>query len=193
MPDGDKLCHRCYKPLPHDKCIIPAWKRMKWENENPPSIAAYVQGLQKRPASHWVWHMPDGVDLQTALRNLHDCLCWCGKRRGRNTYGCCESHTNEFGKAVEYWRDVQHNVRYAQNNTCEKCKKDVYHRDYDLAVDHIVPIIDGGSPWDRTNLQLLCSDCHGKKTGTEATTRARVRSIRKRQEKHRILTDFDKN
>ncbi len=31
-------------------------------------------------------------------------------------------------------------------------------------VDHIVPIEDGGEPYDRDNLQGLCKACHSKKT-----------------------------
>lgn len=31
-------------------------------------------------------------------------------------------------------------------------------------VDHVVPIADGGDPWDRRNLQGLCKACHSRKT-----------------------------
>ena len=38
-------------------------------------------------------------------------------------------------------------------------------------VDHIVPLVDGGSH-DLDNLQTLCSPCHRAKTAAEATERA---------------------
>ena len=31
-------------------------------------------------------------------------------------------------------------------------------------VDHIVAIVNGGKEFDKGNLQVLCSDCHKKKT-----------------------------
>jgi len=33
-----------------------------------------------------------------------------------------------------------------------------------FVVDHIVPISQGGRQFDRTNLQLLCSECNKRKT-----------------------------
>ena len=38
-------------------------------------------------------------------------------------------------------------------------------------VDHIVPLVDGGSH-DMTNLQSLCTPCHKRKTAAEASARA---------------------
>jgi 5-methylcytosine-specific restriction endonuclease McrA len=36
-------------------------------------------------------------------------------------------------------------------------------------VDHIVPLDEGGDPWDMTNLQGLTAACHGRKTRQEQT------------------------
>lgn len=33
-----------------------------------------------------------------------------------------------------------------------------------LEVDHIIPLALGGDMWDEKNLQVLCTDCHKKKT-----------------------------
>lgn len=41
-------------------------------------------------------------------------------------------------------------------------------------LDHVVPLIDGGSH-ELANLQSLCTPCHKKKTAEEARQRARVR------------------
>ena len=43
-------------------------------------------------------------------------------------------------------------------------------------LDHVVPLIDGGS-WDRSNLQTLCVPCHRAKTAVEA----RDRAVRRRE------------
>lgn len=40
-------------------------------------------------------------------------------------------------------------------------------------VDHKVPIADGGDPWDENNLQILCEDCHKKKTSEENSKRGK--------------------
>ena len=36
-----------------------------------------------------------------------------------------------------------------------------------LEVDHVIPIDKGGDPWESSNLQTLCRDCHIKKTRRE--------------------------
>ena len=38
-------------------------------------------------------------------------------------------------------------------------------------VDHIQAIQDGGNPWNPTNLQPLCRQCHGMKTAQELRAR----------------------
>lgn len=42
-----------------------------------------------------------------------------------------------------------------------------------VLVDHIVPLLDGGTN-DRTNLQALCLDCHAVKTQADVRARRRV-------------------
>lgn len=34
-------------------------------------------------------------------------------------------------------------------------------------VDHIIPIAEGGSPYDEKNLQSLCKSCHAKKSNRD--------------------------
>lgn len=38
-------------------------------------------------------------------------------------------------------------------------------------VDHILSVEDGGSRWDRLNLQPLCHACHSRKTRQDVATR----------------------
>lgn len=40
-------------------------------------------------------------------------------------------------------------------------------------VDHIVPIEEGGDPWDETNLRPLCHPHHSRKTATVDRARRR--------------------
>ena len=40
-------------------------------------------------------------------------------------------------------------------------------------VDHIVALTDGGARLDRSNLQPLCDDCHGRKTAADVAARRR--------------------
>lgn len=59
-----------------------------------------------------------------------------------------------------------------EKGLCAICKADLtslHHVNGKLAIDHIVPIALNGVN-DPTNLQILCEDCNGKKSGTEVVT-----------------------
>ena len=45
---------------------------------------------------------------------------------------------------------------------CAECRRETSA--FRLELDHVVPLHKGGEPWDRANLQVLCTDCHGEKT-----------------------------
>ena len=45
-----------------------------------------------------------------------------------------------------------------------------------LEVDHIVPVADGGHPFDPANLQTLCEACHREKTAAENSERGETPS-----------------
>jgi len=47
-----------------------------------------------------------------------------------------------------------------------------HERAYELEVDHITPLSEGGHPFDPGNLQTLCTDCHQDKSAQEASERA---------------------
>ncbi|WP_429422738.1 HNH endonuclease signature motif containing protein [Pseudomonas plecoglossicida] len=51
---------------------------------------------------------------------------------------------------------------------CEQCGRS----DGQLYVDHVVELQDGGDPWHRTNLMVLCAHCHTTKTRAAAKDRA---------------------
>jgi 5-methylcytosine-specific restriction endonuclease McrA len=57
--------------------------------------------------------------------------------------------------------DIQTKVWYKQGKKCISCDEEFSLSD--LQADHILEYSIGG-PTSEENLQLLCSDCHGKKT-----------------------------
>lgn len=46
---------------------------------------------------------------------------------------------------------------------CVMCGKVIGIKPNDHAIDHIIEIADGGSHYDKNNLQSLCASCHNKK------------------------------
>lgn len=64
------------------------------------------------------------------------------------------------------WRKVRILCIRKANGLCEMCfKRGLFVRGKD--VDHIIPISQGGAPFDIDNLQYLCEDCHDHKTAKE--------------------------
>lgn len=37
------------------------------------------------------------------------------------------------------------------------------HVSYDLTADHLVPVAEGGAPFDERNVSILCRSCNGRK------------------------------
>jgi len=64
------------------------------------------------------------------------------------------------------WRDHVRPEKLRRDPYCQIC-----HEKGRLSeaneVDHIIPISDGGDPWDYDNLQSLCKRCHVIKTSEE--------------------------
>lgn len=66
------------------------------------------------------------------------------------------------GEAIytsQAWRSLRARIRRDRGGRCEACGAD-----RDLVVDHIVELVDGGAPYDPTNLMLVCARCHATKT-----------------------------
>lgn len=64
------------------------------------------------------------------------------------------------------WEAVRRRTLARDNMRCRNCGK--YGR---LEVDHILPLEDGGAPYDESNLQALCRRCHFAKTRAENLAR----------------------
>lgn len=60
------------------------------------------------------------------------------------------------------WRQVRRGVLNRDGWRCQSCGGA-----RGLEVDHIQPLHKGGAPWDVTNLQTLCRDCHRAKSANE--------------------------
>ena len=68
--------------------------------------------------------------------------------------------------ASKRWRKYREAILMRRGPRCEVCGHvPLFERE--IHVDHIKPIADGGEIYDETNLQLLCIQCHGKKTAQE--------------------------
>lgn len=70
------------------------------------------------------------------------------------------------------WRYCQAAVHSRDGWRCCKCG-----RMGGTQVDHIVPLAEGGPPFDLANLQLLCKHCHREKTARDcriSTARGRL-------------------
>jgi len=72
-----------------------------------------------------------------------------------------QTHKNKAFYNTKRWRMLRRQVLFDQP-ICAHCD-DALATD----VDHIKPIEQGGSTWDRANLQPLCTSCHSTKTRQE--------------------------
>ena len=58
------------------------------------------------------------------------------------------------------WRALREKMLRQAGYRCSRCA-----RPGRLEVDHIVPLAQGGAPYDESNLQVLCKACHHIKGG----------------------------
>lgn len=71
------------------------------------------------------------------------------------------------------WRGLVAAIKRERGNACQECGRT--HDDKGKALriigDHIKELKDGGPPFDRANVQLLCLPCHNRKTAVEKARR----------------------
>lgn len=73
------------------------------------------------------------------------------------------------------WRDKVRPQKLLRDPMCEVClKKDKLIEA--VEVDHIIPLEQGGAPFEDDNLQSICKRCHGAKTGSENSERMKAKS-----------------
>lgn len=73
--------------------------------------------------------------------------------------------TNEFDYNARPWRK-RRLQQLQEEPLCRECLKHDIVTEATVA-DHIIPIKDGGDPWDKSNLQSLCKKHHDSKSGRE--------------------------
>jgi len=83
---------------------------------------------------------------------------------GGNTDVAWDNHHKVF----EAWRD--------RREAAKERYGDPYEAERSLEVDHIVPVSEGGHPFDPANLQTLCEECHKDKTARENSERSQTPS-----------------
>lgn len=66
------------------------------------------------------------------------------------------------------WRRLVASIKRERGRFCQRCGGT--NR---VAGDHIVEIKDGGAPFERSNIELLCQPCHNRKTAQQRARRAR--------------------
>lgn len=109
--------------------------------------------------------------IEKEKRKLGFCT-WCGIRvYSPKRYWCSTECIDK------YWMtqptDIKRVVKKRDKGICELCsdkntKKSLWQ------MDHRVPIIEGGHPFDLANLRTLCVDCH-----KEETKKLRERLVKK--------------
>ncbi|WP_350339794.1 HNH endonuclease [Sanyastnella coralliicola] len=85
---------------------------------------------------------------------------WQGKRRAQQGR---KKRTKNYDSPE--WRKLRRSV-LNENPLCVECEKRGVYKPADV-VDHITPYNQGGSFWDRNNLQGLCHSHHNKKSARE--------------------------
>jgi 5-methylcytosine-specific restriction endonuclease McrA len=85
--------------------------------------------------------------------------------------GRCAQHARENERSIKRtgikiystkrWSNTRRAVLFAQPLCACGCGRIA------TDVDHIIPLSEGGDPWDRANLQGLAAACHSAKTRTE--------------------------
>ena len=120
--------------------------------------------------------------------NLAQGLCWCGKPKKlfalyQRKY-CTSLHGQMWGYNINpSWPFMRFTILKRDDKKCAECS----HQGWDNEVDHIIPkAINPDLFWDESNLRVLCSKCHKKKTASDR----RNIVISKKSAKYRMLSDF---
>ena len=87
----------------------------------------------------------------------------------------CGKHNYTFMRKFTSWEGIRE-VILARDKKCAVCN---FKGDYfnPLQVDHIKEFAAGGDLWDENNLQVLCLNCHKRKTAEFNARRKLKRDI----------------
>jgi len=111
---------------------------------------------------------------QEELFNLRAKKCWCGKeRKDFNQWQikyCTPAHSTEWMYEKTPWWSwyknyllQEHRLKPPFQNLqhCDLCETT---KTAPREVDHIIAISNGGHPWHKDNIQIICEPCHKEKT-----------------------------
>lgn len=130
----------------------------------------YPPGTPMSPSGHWVV-APCGRRVIRSRTAPPKTCTWCGVAlTGRRTSWCsdaCAARRWDFDPNTLRSRVLQRDA----GKPCPLCGADRYFGE----VDHTVPIIEGGEPWDLSNLRKICDACHKIETRALAGRRAQHR------------------
>jgi len=109
------------------------------------------------------------VKIETIFSDSEDGVCRvCSEpvqgRFKKYCSGYCKSIAENIYKFFD-WSFISSRVKRRDDRTCQRCGRPLEDLGEDefLEVDHIVPVSEGGHPFDSTNLQTLCTSCHNEK------------------------------
>ena len=76
--------------------------------------------------------------------------------------------------ATTKWRKFRLAIIHRRGGECVECG--VTPLDQHIHLDHIKPLAQGGEAFNTNNIQILCKQCHGRKTIKETIHRGGVSS-----------------
>lgn len=118
---------------------------------------------------------PCGRRHRIASSKRGECT-WCGAPVERPRVTWCSDECVAKVKALDWQGLRSRALKLALRDGrywCALCAEP--HEQHAIEVDHTVPIVEGGHPFDPTNLRALCSDCHKRETASLAGRRATAR------------------
>lgn len=74
------------------------------------------------------------------------------------------------------WRELMREITAERGRVCQDPQHDPLapRKSGVIYGDHIVELIDGGAPLDKSNILLRCAPCHGRKTVEQRKIRAGI-------------------
>lgn len=122
--------------------------------------------------SGWVVMADNGraASIDYAARPKGRCT-WCGVAvKSPRRHWCSDACTQEF------WSRDPNTIRSRvlkrdKGKPCPLCGAERFFGE----VDHTIPIIEGGHPFDQENLRTICTPCHKAETKALAARRADAR------------------
>ena len=67
--------------------------------------------------------------------------------------------------ATKRWRTYRKAIIARRGGECVTCGATPL--DQHIHLDHIKPLVEGGEAFNEENIQILCRECHGRKTANE--------------------------